>query len=103
MLLLSTLRDLRSTIRPYTTLFRSEVEGVQAAMILGLCAGEVANPPGRKARPIGTARQSLQCMLRSSTDIALFVAGLRDRKSTRLNSSHLVISYAVFCLKNHKI
>src|SRR5256885_5069911 len=37
-----------------------------------------------------------------STDLAMLIRVLRDRKSTRLNSSHLVISYAVFCLKKKK-
>src|SRR2546430_8796083 len=39
---------------------------------------------------------------RSSLDVMLFVISRRDRKSTRLNSSHSQISYAVFCLKKKK-
>src|SRR5256885_10032145 len=69
-------RPPRSTLFPYTTLFRSIVPGHandSVTVYLGHGrerAGRVGNPP--------------------------------DRKSTRLNSSHLVISYAVFCLKKKK-
>src|SRR5438034_7132724 len=68
-------RPPRSTLFPYTTLFRS----------LALLAGAHARGRGGPAlpgAPPGTHR-----------------GGGRDRKSTRLNSSHTVISYAVFCLK----
>src|SRR5256885_13119991 len=64
-------RPPRSTLFPYTTLFRSEVQAGSAASILDV--------------DVRTAQS--------------VVFDLRDRKSTRLNSSHLVISYAVFCLK----
>src|SRR3989454_3485485 len=82
-------RPPRSTLFPYTTLFRSR--GV-------LC------PPrprhlhrlGTRARHAGWTVQN--CHLR---DVHRSHHG-RDRKSTRLNSSHLVISYAVFCLKKKK-
>src|ERR1039458_10698198 len=63
-------RPPRSTLFPYTTLFRSLPNG----KVL-VCGGENANSNGF----------------------------LTDRKSTRLNSSHLGISYAVFCLKKKKI
>src|SRR5256885_12496032 len=70
-------RPPRSTLFPYTTLFRSSFgcHGCQGANGTGfwLGAGEVAS---------GVPKE--------------------DRKSTRLNSSHLVISYAVFCLKKKK-
>src|SRR5256885_3492552 len=62
-------RPPRSTLFPYTTLFRSIS-----------CAGAVEPAPGRASAALGL-----------TTHV--------DRKSTRLNSSHLVISYAVFCLK----
>src|SRR6266850_5824129 len=61
-------RPPRSTLFPYTTLFRSR---------------------GRRHLPLDRCRRNMEpCP--------------RDRKSTRLNSSHLVISYAVFCLKKKK-
>src|SRR6266566_6901765 len=68
-------RPPRSTLFPYTTLFRSRRRR----------AGRVGRPrgPGAHRQPAPARR-------------------LRDRKSTRLNSSHLVISYAVFCLKKKK-
>src|SRR5258707_5354306 len=66
-------RPPRSTLFPYTTLFRSVLEAF---------FGEVL---GRSAAPL----------LR----ITICFSARRDRKSTRLNSSHANISYAVFCLK----
>src|SRR5688500_12433950 len=50
-------------------------------------------PPPKKAQPTTPERAAFKNRL----------AGKLDRKSTRLNSSHLVISYAVFCLKNKKL
>src|SRR5256885_12319784 len=73
-------RPPRSTLFPYTTLFRSPVE-VQTAG--GSISKLVRDFPGL---------QVAEC---DGTDPI-------DRKSTRLNSSHLVISYAVFCLKKKK-
>src|SRR5256885_11652698 len=75
-------RPPRSTLFPYTTLFRSRVvRGLDAAHHT---SADLPDPGG--------FREQLQHLLSKST-------GIRDRKSTRLNSSHLVISYAVFCLK----
>src|SRR3712207_7953465 len=77
-------RPPRSTLFPYTTLFRS------AALRLApgraeACADRAREPPLRRAAARGRGR------------------GRRgDRKSTRLNSSHANISYAVFCLKKKK-
>src|SRR5438874_3529976 len=71
-------RPPRSTLFPYTTLFRSEtVREATAAKPL---------PPSRKTGPPPAAPGPRG----------------RDRKSTRLNSSHVEISYAVFCLKKKK-
>src|SRR2546430_11640730 len=67
-------RPPRSTLFPYTTLFRSAFEKVFRVGGFGF---------GRKIP-------------------GLFLGGVRDRKSTRLNSSHSQISYAVFCLKKKK-
>src|SRR5258708_11242308 len=68
-------RPPRSTLFPYTTLFRS-----------------LAEPAARRAR---SAREQRRSRARRGE-------GGRDRKSTRLNSSHQIISYAVFCLKKKK-
>src|SRR5438034_4435632 len=73
-------RPPRSTLFPYTTLFRSRCTGKDAAFLTNVSHPAVAN----RFR-----------MLRNLIYLA-------DRKSTRLNSSHTVISYAVFCLKKKK-
>src|SRR5256885_12781242 len=72
-------RPPRSTLFPYTTLFRSVV-------------GEIGGHHGR-----GADREHGQHLPAAAA--RALRAGKGDRKSTRLNSSHLVISYAVFCLK----
>src|SRR5436190_13555075 len=76
-------RPPRSTLFPYTTLFRS-----------WCCGCRCATPAGHTAA-IGSVRSAPA----NSTG---FGGAERDRKSTRLNSSHTVISYAVFCLKKKK-
>src|SRR5256885_3799689 len=86
-------RPPRSTLFPYTTLFRSlrqsafTYDNALAAIALIAC-GDV-----QRARRIGNA------LLIAGEHDRSFGDGRLDRKSTRLNSSHLVISYAVFCLK----
>src|SRR2546430_9829928 len=79
-------RPPRSTLFPYTTLFRS--------------VGPVAEHrlPRRKRNVIGRRRLPQPPELRPVHE----PPGVRDRKSTRLNSSHSQISYAVFCLKKKK-
>src|SRR2546421_12344731 len=77
-------RPPRSTLFPYTTLFRS----LPRTRLPGTAAG-----PRRRAAPICAGRR---------TDAEDSAAFQRDRKSTRLNSSHDQISYAVFCLKKKK-
>src|SRR5256885_8398723 len=72
-------RPPRSTLFPYTTLFRSVIE--------------------RRAGAEGPLERRRQGLAVRQLDGA---AQPEDRKSTRLNSSHLVISYAVFCLKKKK-
>src|SRR5256885_12177241 len=81
-------RPPRSTLFPYTTLFRSPsfVERIQrlAHDFSQQHLQDQRLPPGQRE------------------GYTLVLAMRRDRKSTRLNSSHLVISYAVFCLKKKK-
>src|SRR3989442_11343766 len=80
-------RPPRSTLFPYTTLFRSPVEHrlINTFQVGGIC-----------------------CLLHDREGMAGFMKqaipsrSWRDRKSTRLNSSHVRISYAVFCLKKKK-
>src|SRR5947209_10490074 len=83
-----------STLFPYTTLFRS---GCRAATLDGRHHLELAEAhmPG-----IGSAPASSVAM-KDVSDLQPWAAH-RDRKSTRLNSSHANISYAVFCLKKKK-
>src|SRR2546421_2117744 len=82
-------RPPRSTLFPYTTLFRS-TGGRRRRGGLRLRLDEHVPVPRAKARGLGVHRP------------ALGTAALADRKSTRLNSSHDQISYAVFCLKKKK-
>src|SRR5436190_16604672 len=76
-------RPPRSTLFPYTTLFRSEDEVFVSE---------------------GAAKAGVTYENTSGTEplVVLRYFGPEDRKSTRLNSSHTVISYAVFCLKKKK-
>src|SRR5256884_6222935 len=94
-------RPPRSTLFPYTTLSRSPSRDA-CEHGAGLCASRGAQAIRRRARRSGRielrARAALRCDRRQ--DSARFGRAAReDRKSTRLNSSHGYISYAVFCLK----
>src|SRR3712207_8145608 len=94
-------RPPRSTLFPYTTLFRSPR---WPALLLVLPLGRVAHP-----RCLGICEPWLSRATLDSVAPELLVLGPRqvsrrlDRKSTRLNSSHANISYAVFCLKKKTI
>src|SRR2546430_9196509 len=94
-------RPPRSTLFPYTTLFRSDCSGTnpiprfgptqgqgRAEKRIRAAAGEEAYPEGWNV-PVGA-------------DLSEERRARTDRKSTRLNSSHSQISYAVFCLKKKK-
>src|SRR2546427_5892801 len=85
-------RPPRSTLFPYTTLFRSAVCQHRSHQRQDRRAGRAA------AQDVGGCLWGLQGGFCTVAD-----ADLRDRKSTRLNSSHSQISYAVFCLKKKKI
>src|SRR5256885_5492995 len=89
-------RPPRSTLFPYTTLFRSQ------KITDGRFEHPVISPEAmRNALREILARYSLPCNRSRLHDEEQLAVKL-DRKSTRLNSSHLVISYAVFCLKKKK-
>src|SRR2546426_3986431 len=77
-------RPPRSTLFPYTTLFRSQIEP-------GHLDVRVARKPCAQPLQVG------------GLGVGEHHAAPVDRKSTRLNSSHLVISYAVFCLKKKRL
>src|SRR3712207_7617967 len=92
-------RPPRSTLFPYTTLFRSPADevgepGVRRRLELGVLVQEVVELPGLVADP-EVVRLALGDLAEHHE-----VRDQEDRKSTRLNSSHANISYAVFCLKN---
>src|SRR5256885_4403004 len=87
-------RPPRSTLFPYTTLFRSRRGQCHRRQVALLEGGR-----DRSLAPIGPRDLS---GLRRRAVGGRRGAHPRDRKSTRLNSSHLVISYAVFCLKKKK-
>src|SRR2546430_9484121 len=79
-------RPPRSTLFPYTTLFRSEANFVAQTILA--------------ARGAGSAWDDIAVFYRTNAQSRVLEDA--DRKSTRLNSSHSQISYAVFCLKKKK-
>src|SRR5688572_31723396 len=86
----------RSTLFPYTTLFRSYRGADQSR-------ARRHHPAGRAERPHGAEDRGLRlCAGGRAHRDGGYRRGPRDRKSTRLNSSHSQISYAVFCLKKKK-
>src|SRR2546430_9690116 len=92
-------RPPRSTLFPYTTLFRSGVAGAHPVpepftwrQVLEVVDG------------LGVPQGGLAAVQEYGAPVPALVDGLvQDRKSTRLNSSHSQISYAVFCLKKKKL
>src|SRR2546426_5632695 len=94
-------RPPRSTLFPYTTLFRS----LAVALRRGPRAIPTAHALVRDLLGAAEHAHARGVILRRIVPPTLMLDLTGDRKSTRLNSSHLVISYAVFCLKkkkNHK-
>src|SRR5207253_11210007 len=97
-------RSPRPTLFPYTTLFRSQ-RGAGTSDAAGLRQHRAAL--GRDGRALPDARGRVGAPGDERSGRALVRPGadqirLQDRKSTRLNSSHVAISYAVFCLKKKK-
>src|SRR5256885_10148875 len=90
-------RPPRSTLFPYTTLFRSPMGAFNGAALVSPDLKLL----DRRDLPAEIVREVIATFRSHSIGAWLFTA--EDRKSTRLNSSHLVISYAVFCLKKKKI
>src|SRR3712207_7664086 len=91
-------RPPRSTLFPYTTLFRSVVQGGDV-LLEGVADREGAHFPAGAAACLERAVRVDDRLVHHFP--ARVLGG--DRKSTRLNSSHANISYAVFCLKKKKI
>src|SRR5256884_7249799 len=92
-------RPPRSTLFPYTTLFRSQMTGEISRLFPG-CPPKVAQTIAEHTARRGSGRVGRTAAGQSLEEEALTLAV--DRKSTRLNSSHGYISYAVFCLKKKK-
>src|SRR5690242_21426307 len=95
------LRPPRSTLFPYTTLFRSTIEGL-------IYEGYILRN-GRELQATAKAFSLMELLnglgvpeLTKPELTGDWEFQLKDRKSTRLNSSHMSISYAVFCLKKKK-
>src|SRR3712207_8631513 len=91
-------RPPRSTLFPYTTLFRSTHD------IFDLSPFDSDELRERQApeRAVAEPRAGLSAQLTVRLDRATYEGIVADRKSTRLNSSHANISYAVFCLKKKR-
>src|SRR5258705_5757480 len=86
-------RPPRSTLFPYTTLFRSTAFAVSMVCHAIFLAGILRRMP-----VVGATPTAITVTLRAGDGGVAGAERDRDRKSTRLNSSHLGISYAVFCL-----
>src|SRR5258708_30799912 len=92
-------RPPRSTLFPYTTLFRSSLAEIRASTEEILAFAELGRFANTKLQHYSSgmaSRLAYAVAFRAVREI------LVDRKSTRLNSSHQIISYAVFCLKKKK-
>src|SRR5690349_22069097 len=94
-------RPPRSTLFPYTTLFRSQrlnlFEAKVMAQVIEKLRPDMAYVDSSDTRTERFRNNILDCL--SFTPL---IVSEQDRKSTRLNSSHVEISYAVFCLKKKK-
>src|SRR5438477_3203814 len=92
-------RPPRSTLFPYTTLFRSELRQMKKILIVedDTVTAKIYRTRLEKAGFAVETAANGQAGLARLTELAI-----GDRKSTRLNSSHMSISYAVFCLKKKK-
>src|SRR3712207_7397012 len=92
-------RPPRSTLFPYTTLFRSAMADKTTVLVdaASLIYRALFSTPDTVVAPDGTQINAAHGFLGMLTRL------ITDRKSTRLNSSHANISYAVFCLKKKNI
>src|SRR5437773_3443906 len=93
-------RPPRSTLFPYTTLFRSPIV-LEEGEAYTTDAVTVAKFRGKNVHAL-VLGEMLRAAQQAGRLRALTATRAEDRKSTRLNSSHITISYAVFCLKKKK-
>src|SRR3712207_8700055 len=99
-------RPPRSTLFPYTTLFRSASDALFSSNDGGITwdQGTAQCSPGDRPWVVGAKKDEVFFATNTLQDtLSQRVFRSSDRKSTRLNSSHANISYAVFCLKKKKI
>src|SRR5438034_8123534 len=95
-------RPPRSTLFPYTTLFRSERHR-NNGMVRRAPRNCTTMPRGYRHGGASLVQRRVEGQISSASHrCSTFSPAREDRKSTRLNSSHTVISYAVFCLKKKK-
>src|SRR2546422_4703630 len=92
-------RPPRSTLFPYTTLFRSKRRGVRTVRMNGRAYRGFVHV---REDAVASGRE-LDYWVRACLEFNKRAKSSRDRKSTRLNSSHGYISYAVFCLKKKRM
>src|SRR3712207_8975145 len=93
-------RPPRSTLFPYTTLFRSPTnEGGTDSVLTVMCAVGTVVYAAAAVRYVSVFRAQPGLLSAGIVGCFILLAEALDRKSTRLNSSHANISYAVFCLK----
>src|SRR3712207_7672211 len=92
-------RPPRSTLFPYTTLFRSLVQDAPVLLLDEPFRGLDRASAERLETLLGELAAEGRALLVATHDVGQARRGDLDRKSTRLNSSHANISYAVFCLK----
>src|SRR5690606_39748770 len=90
-----------STLSPYTTLFRSRISDHVGPRAIGHISQMLVHLPRESTRAI--APEAEKAAVIDHLERQGVPAKVRDRKSTRLNSSHVKISYAVFCLKKKKL
>src|SRR3712207_8963772 len=96
-------RPPRSTLFPYTTLFRSQdTDLVPLVAEAGIEVGDVLRHPTGERVVVGRHQGDLHAGTLGGAVASCSATAPLDRKSTRLNSSHANISYAVFCLQNKK-
>src|SRR5256885_5056474 len=88
-----------SPLFPYTTLFRSLLGGNPAGLADDFLREKGLDRTTAVPEQIEAAVREAEAICARDKEKVVGLGGLQDRKSTRLNSSHLVISYAVFCLK----
>src|SRR3712207_8181334 len=92
-------RPPRSTLFPYTTLFRSRIQGALASLEVGPDELKRIYLTHHHPDHVGGLQGVLWWATQAEVVAPRLEARIIDRKSTRLNSSHANISYAVFCLK----